>query len=118
MGYILASDSSGSWDSAANLIIDTPFEVVDTFADTDCDAVIWGYVVKDNATGLNKTTGTIDACWIASTNAVEYNVTKTLDLGDTSDLVFSVDIAADRVRLVATVASNGWNVTVKRMKIV
>ena len=97
---------------ASNIDIDTGTETVDSFADTIGDGAIWFYVVKKST---NLRTGIVMAAWEATGNTVEYTGSRTLDIGDTSDLALAVDIDSDTVRLRATAASDDWEVRVQRM---
>ena len=94
-----------------NLVIDTGTEDVDTFSDTLGDACVFHYVVKK---GANLRAGSITVCWDSSGDAVEYNETCTEDIGDTSDLEFSIDIDTNLVRLRAVAGSDSWIVRVIR----
>lgn len=98
----------------SNTDIDTGTETVDSFPDTDADAVWWDYVVK-KTTSLRA--GILFATWDAAGNTIEYTANETADIGDTSDLVLSVDISSDTVRLRATAASDDWSVKVYRRKL-
>lgn len=112
------TDSSGTkgWHDLGgqtfeNTDIDTGTETVDSFDDTTCKAVHWDYVVYN---GANLRTGTVMAAWDASSDAIDYNEVSTVDVGDTSDITFAVDIDADVIRLRATVASDNWGAKVSR----
>jgi hypothetical protein len=48
------------------------------------------------------------AVWEAGTSNVEFTDTSTNDLGNTTDVVFVVDILSATARLKATVASDNW----------
>jgi hypothetical protein len=88
--------------------------MVDTFADTVADAVIWHYVVKN---GGNLRAGTITAVWNSTTNDITNLETNTDDLGSTVGVVFSVVIvpAPDRVELQVTTPGIDWTVLVDRL---
>ena len=66
-------------------------------------AAFFDFVIKN---GANVRAGIVYACH-DGTN-VEYAETSTVDLGDTSDVVLSVDISGVYMRLIATAASNDW----------
>ena len=68
-------------------------------------AAFFDFVVKK---GTNIRSGTVYACH-DGTN-VEFTETSTNDLGDTSDVVLSVDMSGSNMRLLATVASDDWSV--------
>jgi hypothetical protein len=94
-----------------NVDVDSPSEVVDSFAETVCTGAYWHYVISK---GSNYRTGLVNACWNPDTDEVAYRVVSTVDLGDTSDVTFSVDVSSNIVRLIATVASDNWSVRTKR----
>jgi hypothetical protein len=50
------------------------------------------------------------AVWEPETTNVEFTDTSTNDLGNTTDVVFTVDLVSATARLKATVASNDWNI--------
>jgi len=85
-------------DSAAS-------EMVAQVAIATYTAAFFDFVIKK---GTNVRSGTVYACH-DGTN-VEFTETSTQDLGDTSDVVLSVDISSGNMRLIATVASNDWSV--------
>jgi hypothetical protein len=91
-------------------------EVVDSFADTDGNSVVWSYLVKSNA-GTNLRAGTVIAVWDPTGNTVEYTDTSTDDIGDTSGVDLSVDITSDNVRLMCSTTSDNWSVYVQRKSI-
>ena len=68
-------------------------------------AAFFDFVVKK---GTNVRSGTVYACH-DGTN-VEFTETSTNDLGDTSDVVLSVDKTSTNLRLIATAASDNWSV--------
>jgi hypothetical protein len=102
--------------AASNVDIDTGTEVVDSFPDTTTGSgIVWHYVVEDNDAVANRKTGTIQAIWEATTNAINHNEYGVVELGDASDVTFNVDIDSDNVRLTATTTSDNWTVRVKRV---
>ena len=48
------------------------------------------------------------AVWEAGTTNVEFTDTSTNDLGNTNDIVFTVDLLSATARLKAVAASNDW----------
>ena len=68
-------------------------------------AAFFDFVIKK---GTNVRSGTVYACH-DGTN-VEFTETSTNDLGDTSDVVLSVDISGTGMRLLADAATSGWSV--------
>jgi len=96
--------------NAVNDDVDTGTEDVDTFADTLGEGVDWDYVVKK---GANTRKGTVSAGWESSTDTITHTETG-VEVGDTSDLTFDVDINSNTVRLRATATSDNWEVRVVR----
>ena len=91
-----------------NTDIDTGAEVVAEVAHATYTAAFFDFVVKK---GTNVRSGTVYACHDGDTTPlVEFTETSTQDLGDTSDVVLSVDISGANMRLLATVASDDWSV--------
>ena len=96
----------GLIDFAQNTDVDSAAsEVVAQVAHATYTAAFFDFVVKK---GTNVRSGTVYACH-DGTN-VEFTETSTNDLGDTSDVVLSVDKTSTNLRLIATVASNDWSV--------
>jgi hypothetical protein len=83
-------------------------KVLNSFADTLGNAVIYDYYVSD---GSNSRAGTIMANWNATTNVLEYIESTTTDIGSTSSISFNMDISTDLVRL--NVVSTGAGFTFK-----
>jgi len=50
----------------------------------------------------------VTAVWEAGTGNVEFTDVSTNDLGNTADVVLSVDLASATARLKATVTSDNW----------
>ncbi len=88
-----------------NTDIDTGAEVVAQVSTSLYTAAFFDFVIKKVG---NIRSGTVYACH-DGTN-VEFTETSTQDLGDTSDVVLSVDISGANMRLLATVASDDWSV--------
>jgi len=97
--------SSAKIANEENTDIDVGTEVIAQVAIATFTAAFFDFVVKK---GTNVRSGTVFACH-DGTN-VEYAETSTVDLGDTSDLVLTVDISAGNMRLLGTAASNDWSV--------
>ena len=95
------------YSSATNSDVDTGTEVIATVGTGSYDAAFFDYVVKK---GSNYRAGTVMAVWEAGTTNVEFTDTSTNDLGNTTDVVFVVDILSATARLKAVVASNDWSV--------
>ena len=95
---LLSNQENTDIDSAAA-------EMVAQVAIATYTAAFFDFVVKKST---NVRSGTVYACH-DGTN-VEFTETSTQDLGDTSDVVLSVDISGGNMRLMATVASDDWSV--------
>ena len=80
-------------------------ELVGQVAIATYTAAFFDFVVKKDT---NVRSGTVYACH-DGTN-VEFTETSTQDLGDTSDVVLSVDISGGNMRLLADAATSGWSV--------
>jgi hypothetical protein len=68
-------------------------------------AAFFDYVIQKQG---NVRAGTVFAC--NDGTSVEYTETSTNDIGDTSDVVLSVDISGTNMRLLADAATSGWSV--------
>jgi len=93
---LLSNQENTDIDSAAA-------EMVAQVAHATYTAAFFDFVVKKVG---NVRSGTVYACH-DGTN-VEFTETSTQDLGDTSDVVLSVDISGTQMRLMATVTSDDW----------
>ena len=94
----------------SNIDVDTGTETVMSVDDASI-GIFFDYVVSN---GTNLRAGTVTA--VHDGTNVEFTETSTNDLGDTSDLVLSVDLNGGNVRLLATAASNNWSVkTIARL---
>jgi hypothetical protein len=91
--------------SSGSNTVDTGTEVVTTVQTGSYDAAFFDYVVKK---GSNYRAGTVMAVWEAGTTNVEFTDTSTNDLGNTNDIVFTVDVVSATARLKAVAASNDW----------
>jgi len=67
------------------------------------DAVFFDYVVKKDS---NLRAGIVMA--VHDGTSVTYTDTSTADLGDTSGVVFTVNISGNDLRLVASVTTDNW----------
>jgi hypothetical protein len=88
-----------------NTDVDTGTETIAEVAVATYTAAFCDCVVKKTT---NVRSGTVYACH-DGTN-VQFTETSTQDLGNTSDVVLSVDISGGQMRLRATVASDDWSV--------
>lgn len=88
-----------------NLSVNSGTTIISQLFISGCSAVFYDYTVKN---GINVRAGSISATH-DGTNVVftEYCTT---DLGNTNDVVLSIDINGEYIRLVATVASNSWTI--------
>ncbi len=93
------------YSSGSNTDVDTGTEVVATVQTGSYDAAFFDYVVKK---GSNYRAGTVMAVWEAGTTNVEFTDTSTNDLGNTNDIVFTVDVVSATARLKAVAATNDW----------
>lgn len=97
-----------------NSDVDTPFEVVDSFAVGLSTGARWEYTIL-NAAGTALRKGSISAGWLPDGSDIEFGVeSTTADIGDTSDVVLSADISGGNVRFIATVSTSNWIVKGKR----
>ena len=88
-----------------NTDVDTGTETVANVAIATYTAAFFDFVIKK---GTNVRSGTVYACH-DGTN-VQFTETSTQDLGDTSDVVLSVDISGTNMRLRATSLSESWSI--------
>ena len=95
------------YSSATDVDVDTGTEVVATVSTGSYDAAFFDYVVKK---GSNYRAGTVMTVWESGTTNVEFTDTSTNDLGNTTDIVFTVDLVSATARLKATAASNDWSI--------
>ena len=95
---LLSNQENTDIDSAAA-------EMVAQVAIATYTAAFFDFVVKKST---NVRSGTVYACH-DGTN-VEFTETSTQDLGDTSDVVLSVDISGGNMRLRATTTSDDWSI--------
>ena len=67
---------------------------------------VFEYIVKD---GTNLRAGTVQAVWTGTTT--EFNETATNDIGNTDDVVFSVDASTPgSAKFTATTTTTGWTI--------
>jgi hypothetical protein len=97
---LLSNQENTDIDSAAA-------ETIAQVATASYTAAFFDFVVNNSAL-TSVRSGTVYAC-NDGTN-VEFTETSTQDIGDTSDVVLSVDISGGQMRLRATVASDNWSV--------
>jgi hypothetical protein len=95
--------------SGSNTDVDTGTEVVATISATTYDAVFFDYVIKKSN---DYRAGTVMAVWNVALGTTEFTDFSTNDLGNTTDVVFSVDLLSNTARLKATVASDNWIIKV------
>jgi hypothetical protein len=88
-----------------NTNVGTGAEVVAQVSTSTYTAAFFDFVIKKVG---NIRSGTVYACH-DGTN-VEFTETSTNDIGDTSDVVLSVDISGGNMRLLADAATSGWSV--------
>lgn len=83
----------------------TGTNVVGSFPTSEGNGANFEYVVKST---VDYRVGQIMAVWDGVD--VFYNEVTTIDLGNTTDIILQVDIAAGNVRLIADSLSSGWTV--------
>jgi len=84
-------------------VLSAATEVVATVSKLTYDAVFFDYVVKKDS---NLRAGIVMA--VHDGTSVTYTDTSTADLGDTSGVVFTVNISGNDLRLVASVTTDNW----------
>jgi hypothetical protein len=91
-----------------NLDVDTSTEVVDSFAVSLSNGAVWEYlIINSGGTALRK--GTFSTGWLSDGSEIaDGSDVSCAEIGDTSDVVLSVDISGGNVRLKATAASDNW----------
>ena len=100
----LRFNNGGNIDNQINTDV-SGLELVANVLIASYTAAFFDFVVKK---GTNVRSGTVYACH-DGTN-VEFTETSTNDLGNTSDVVLSVDISGTNMRLLADAATSGWSV--------
>ena len=85
--------------------VDIGTETIATISTLYYSGTFFDYVLND---GTNYRSGTIMSIWDGS--SVQFNDNSTLDIGDTSGVVLSVDISGTDARLRATVTTDNWNI--------
>jgi hypothetical protein len=91
--------------SASNSDVDTGTVVIASVDATTYDASFFDYVIKK---GNNYRAGTVMTVWNTAQGTTEFTDFSTNDLGNTTDVVFTVDLLLNTARLKATVASDNW----------
>lgn len=81
--------------------------VIGQIPTTDGNGVNIEYLIKSNT---NYRTGNIMGVWDGSD--VQFAEITTVDLGDTTPIVITLDISSGNVRILATASSTGWIVKV------
>jgi hypothetical protein len=99
-GHILALEFIGG---QGNSDVDTGTETVATA--TGATAAFFDYVAKN---GTNLRAGTVTS--VTDGTNVEFNEVSTVDLGDTTDVKFSVVLSSGNLLFKATVLSNNWDI--------
>jgi hypothetical protein len=106
------ADGQDAGTTFNNSDVDTPSEIVDSFATSLANGCRWEYTIIDS-TGLLLRKGSLMAGW-TSGGTIEFGGEVTVEIGDTSAIVLSAQITSGSVELKATVASNNWIVKGKR----
>ena len=94
------------------VIVNEGVKHIDSIDDVVGNGCVWFYSLrKEN----NSRTGIVMASWDPTVDNVKYTLTQTMDIGDTSDVSLSVEIVANKVKLVVTSISSGWVFNCRRM---
>lgn len=106
--------SGSAWTNVENTDIDTGTEDIDTFDPGTDGMAIWHCFISD---GTNIRQETMIAAWDYSAGTVVFSDPATADIGDTSNLVLSVDMSgpSGNVRLRAIASSDNWTVKAARL---
>tara|TARA_Y100000389_G_scaffold204969_1_gene261397 strand:+ start:4438 stop:8400 length:3963 start_codon:yes stop_codon:yes gene_type:complete len=103
MGSHQAPASYTSTETTITAAGATPLHTIDS---TAYDMAVFEYIVKD---GSNLRAGTVQAVWTGTT--AEFNETATNDIGNTDDVVFSVDASTPgSAKFTATTTTTGWTI--------
>lgn len=95
-----------SYTSTETTITAAGATTLHTIDSTAYDMAVFEYIVKD---GSNLRAGTVQAVWTGTT--VEFNETATNDIGNTADVVFSVDASTPgSAKFTATTTTTGWTI--------
>jgi hypothetical protein len=95
-------------DYQENLTVDSgATEVIATVSIVEYKAVFFDYVVSEST---NIRAGTVMTTHMGGSTVFTDN--STTDIGDTSDVIFSTDISGSDLRLLATTATDGWEIKV------
>lgn len=94
---------SATANTGTSTIVSIPF--------TTSTGAMYNYTVTDGT--ANQRSGVITASWLPSGSSVVNSEVDSGDIGDTSDVVLTVDSSGGNIRLRATSASNGWSVVGK-----
>lgn len=78
-------------------------KVIETFADLPDNAAKYEYLISD---GTNMRMGILFLIWDGSADLIKISDISSDDIGDSSDFIWSADILADNVRLIATAINN------------
>jgi hypothetical protein len=87
---------------------------IESFADTLGWSAKWLVGIKS---GSNYRTSEIMASWDDAGNVLAFTEYSSPDVGNTTDISFSVDVNTNNVRLLATAGSGNWNVRATRILI-
>jgi hypothetical protein len=95
-------------DYQENLTVDSgTTETIATVSIVEYKAVFFDYVVSEST---NIRAGTVMTTHMGGSTVFTDN--STTDIGDTSDVIFSTDISGSDLRLLATTATDGWEIKV------
>jgi len=83
---------------------ETTIDIVDT---TNYEGAFFDYVIND---GTNYRAGTVQSVWSDST--ISYNDFSTVDIGNTSNFVWSVELSDGKALLRANILGGTWNIRI------
>jgi len=95
-----------SLSTQTNPDADTGTEIVATVYTGSYQSAFFDYVLND---GTNFRAGTVMSVW-DNIGTVKYNDNSTDDIGNTTGVIFIVDINGDTAQLKVTTNSNNWNI--------
>ena len=92
-----------------NTTVNSGSTVVHTFSTASLDGGFVDYVLKESNSGSRA--GNIMSVWSGA--SIEYNEVTTLDIGDTANVTFSMDISGGDARLIVDTIYNNWTLKAK-----
>jgi hypothetical protein len=96
--------TSALLSNQANLDVDSgATRVIATVSSSLYDAAFFDFVIKK---GTSRRSGTVYA--VHNGTSIEFTETSTSDIGDTTEVKFTVDLSGGTIRLLATTVTNDW----------